>query len=82
MGTHFRSGFWVLVVVACASLCWNGPVVAENRRPKNVQVAIQAKWSGTPLLLEAGYVIFFSLSLSFLFFSGCNKLVVQVNCFS
>ena len=65
MGTHFRSGFWVLVVMACASLYWNGPVVAENRRPKNVQVAIQAKWSGTPLLLEAGYVIF----LFFFFFS-------------
>lgn len=57
MGTHFRSGFWVLVVLACASLCWNGSVVADNRRPKNVQVAVRAKWSGTPLLLEAGELL-------------------------
>ncbi|XP_039052434.1 oxysterol-binding protein-related protein 3C-like [Hibiscus syriacus] len=29
-------------------------VGAQNQRPKNVQVAIQAKWSGTLSLFEAG----------------------------
>lgn len=32
-------------------------VHGENRRPKNVQVALRAKWSGTPLLLEAGELL-------------------------
>ncbi|KAJ4874821.1 UDP-glucose:glycoprotein glucosyltransferase [Raphanus sativus] len=32
-------------------------VNAQNRRPKNVQVAVKAKWQGTPLLLEAGELI-------------------------
>nr|DAD24321.1 TPA_asm: hypothetical protein HUJ06_025785 [Nelumbo nucifera] len=32
-------------------------VLAENRRPKNVQVSLRAKWSGTPLLLEAGELL-------------------------
>lgn len=27
------------------------------QRPKNVQTALRAKWSGTPLLLEAAYVL-------------------------
>lgn len=27
------------------------------QRPKNVQTALCAKWSGTPLLLEAAYVL-------------------------
>ncbi|KAK6156984.1 hypothetical protein DH2020_011232 [Rehmannia glutinosa] len=30
---------------------------AEHRGPKNVQVALRAKWPGTPLLLEAGFVL-------------------------
>ncbi|KAL3638178.1 hypothetical protein CASFOL_018048 [Castilleja foliolosa] len=33
------------------------PVSAVNRGPKNVQVALRAKWSGTPLLLEAGELL-------------------------
>ncbi|KAG6709705.1 hypothetical protein I3842_06G146800 [Carya illinoinensis] len=55
MGTRSRSALWVLIVlVILLGLCGIGSVCAENRRPKNVQVAVRAKWSGTPLLLEAG----------------------------
>ncbi|XP_045817511.1 UDP-glucose:glycoprotein glucosyltransferase-like isoform X2 [Trifolium pratense] len=32
-------------------------VAADNRRPKNVQTAVRAKWSGTPILLEAGELL-------------------------
>ncbi|CAL5438882.1 unnamed protein product [Camellia sinensis] len=57
MWTHFRSGCWVLFVfVGFLSLSGN-LVSVESRRPKNVQVALQAKWSGTPLLLEAGELL-------------------------
>lgn len=31
--------------------------LADTRRPKNVQTALRAKWSGTPLLLEAGELL-------------------------
>lgn len=59
METRLRSGFWVLITTAvCISLLLCGgfsSVSAETRRPKNVQVALRAKWSGTSLLLEAGY---------------------------
>ncbi|KAL0357165.1 UNVERIFIED_CONTAM: UDP-glucose:glycoprotein glucosyltransferase [Sesamum calycinum] len=54
MGTLFRSGFCFLILVLLC-ICLSGhSVAAQNRKPKNVQVALRAKWSGTPLLLEAG----------------------------
>lgn len=57
METRFRSGFWVLIAVLfCISLS-GFSVSAETRRPKNVQVALRAKWPGTPLLLEAGELL-------------------------
>ncbi|KAK3011338.1 hypothetical protein RJ639_011725, partial [Escallonia herrerae] len=60
MERRLRSGFWVLssliAVALCISLC-GCPVSAETRRPKNVQVALRAKWPGTPLLLEAGELL-------------------------
>lgn len=49
----------VIVVLALSGLCL--PVSAQSRSPKNVQVALRAKWSGTPLLLEAGYSLSVSL---------------------
>lgn len=57
MGTRFRSGFCVLFVFACVILCLSSYVGAQNRQPKNVQVAVRAKWSGTSLLLEAGELL-------------------------
>ncbi|CAK9160520.1 unnamed protein product [Ilex paraguariensis] len=55
MKTHIRSGFWVLIaLLVCLSLSVYS-VSAVTGRPKNVQVALRAKWSGTPILLEAGY---------------------------
>ncbi|KAK9286489.1 hypothetical protein L1049_014887 [Liquidambar formosana] len=56
MGTRLRSGCFVviLLVVLC---CGVGSVSAENRRPKNVQVEVRAKWSGTSVLLEAGELL-------------------------
>ncbi|KAL2460508.1 UDP-glucose:glycoprotein glucosyltransferase [Abeliophyllum distichum] len=57
MGTPCRSGFcFLILVLVCICLCGHS-VSAENRRPKNVQVALRAKWSGTPLLLEAGELL-------------------------
>ncbi|PIN18202.1 UDP-glucose:glycoprotein glucosyltransferase [Handroanthus impetiginosus] len=57
MGTQVRSGFcFVILILLC--ICISGhSVSAESRRPKNVQVALRAKWSGTPLLLEAGELL-------------------------
>ncbi|KAL5787384.1 hypothetical protein ACOSP7_004333 [Xanthoceras sorbifolium] len=57
MESRFRSGFCVLVLFVCVCIGGLGSVTGENRRPKNVQVAIRAKWSGTPLLLEAGELL-------------------------
>ncbi|KAK1548954.1 hypothetical protein Q3G72_001893 [Acer saccharum] len=57
MESRFRSGFCVLVFFSCVCIGGLGSVTGENRRPKNVQVAIRAKWSGTPLLLEAGELL-------------------------
>ncbi|PON86639.1 UDP-glucose:Glycoprotein Glucosyltransferase [Trema orientale] len=58
METRLRSGFCVfLIILVCFGLCGIGSVSAQNRKPKNVQVAVQAKWSGTPLLLEAGELL-------------------------
>ncbi|KAK0591027.1 hypothetical protein LWI29_034667 [Acer saccharum] len=57
MESCFRSGFCVLVLFVYVCIGEIGSVTGENRRPKNVQVAIRAKWSGTPLLLEAGELL-------------------------
>ena len=58
METRFRSRFCALIFLACLIFCEFTFVGAQNRKPKNVQVAIRAKWSGTALLLEAGSVPF------------------------
>lgn len=58
MMPHFRSGFLALFAVFLLVGISGHSVSAESRRPKNVQVALRAKWSGTSLLLEAGYVYF------------------------
>ncbi|KAL6178989.1 hypothetical protein ACLB2K_050505 [Fragaria x ananassa] len=50
MGTRLAYAFIILI-------CLIGSVSAQNRRPKNVQVAVRAKWSATPLLLEAGELL-------------------------
>lgn len=61
MGTScFRSGCRPLIVVLLLAIYGGSGVFAEIRRPKNVQVAVQAKWSGTSILLEAGYSCFSS----------------------
>ncbi|KAK6136507.1 hypothetical protein DH2020_029743 [Rehmannia glutinosa] len=53
MGTLVRSGFCFLVLVVFC-ICLSGDSVsAEHRGPKNVQVALRAKWPGTPLLLKS-----------------------------
>lgn len=65
MEYRFRSGFCVLIILVCVSLCGFASVCAQIQKPKNVQVAVRAKWSGTPLLLEAGYV--FVLLYSFIY---------------
>lgn len=59
METRIRSGFRVLIVIAVCMIVFGYSVSAETQRPKNVQVALRAKWPGTSLLLEAGYVFFF-----------------------
>ncbi|CAK7357042.1 unnamed protein product [Dovyalis caffra] len=58
MENHFRSSFCVLIILVCVSFCGFGSVsCGENRRPKNVEVAVRAKWEGTPILLEAGELL-------------------------
>ncbi|KAE8009047.1 hypothetical protein FH972_005504 [Carpinus fangiana] len=58
MGTRLRSGLCVLIVlVGLLGPSGIGSVCAQNRRPKNVQAAVRAKWSGTPLILEAGELL-------------------------
>ncbi|OMO74262.1 Glycosyl transferase, family 8 [Corchorus capsularis] len=57
METRFRSRFCTLILLACVIVSGFTFVGAQNRRPKNVQVAVRAKWSGTPLLLEAGELL-------------------------
>lgn len=49
MGTNLRSVLCVFLLLFVVFT-----VNAQSRRPKNVQVAVKAKWQGTPLLLEAG----------------------------
>ncbi|KAJ0710636.1 putative UDP-glucose:Glycoprotein Glucosyltransferase [Helianthus annuus] len=57
METRVGSGFRVMVlIVVCVMVC--GCLVdAEIQRPKNVQVALRAKWPGTSVLLEAGELL-------------------------
>jgi UDP-glucose:glycoprotein glucosyltransferase len=58
MGTRCRSWLWILIVlVTLFCLCEIASVSAQNRRPKNVEVAVRAKWPGSPLLLEAGELL-------------------------
>ncbi|KAL8535987.1 hypothetical protein ACS0TY_011576 [Phlomoides rotata] len=57
MGSLVRSGIWFVILVLFYTSLSGNFVSAQNRRPKNVQVALQAKWSGTPLLLEAGELL-------------------------
>ncbi|KAK8617673.1 hypothetical protein V6N13_080581 [Hibiscus sabdariffa] len=57
MDPRFRSRFCILFLLSCSLICGFTFVGAQNQRPKNVQVAIRAKWSGTPLLLEAGELL-------------------------
>uniref|UniRef100_A0A0D9XKJ1 UDP-glucose:glycoprotein glucosyltransferase n=1 Tax=Leersia perrieri TaxID=77586 RepID=A0A0D9XKJ1_9ORYZ len=46
-----------LVAVVLAAGLVSGGAAAEIRRQKNVQVALRAKWAGTPLLLEASELL-------------------------
>ncbi|KAL8168345.1 hypothetical protein V2J09_009844 [Rumex salicifolius] len=56
MGFCSRSRFLILIFCVCIGIC--GVLAsAQKNRPKNVQVALRAKWEGTPLLLEAGELI-------------------------
>ncbi|KAL1065904.1 hypothetical protein V6Z11_D12G028700 [Gossypium hirsutum] len=57
MENRFRARFCVLILLACSIYSGFTLVGAQNRRPKNVQVAVRTKWSGTPLLLEAGELL-------------------------
>ncbi|GLJ16960.1 hypothetical protein SUGI_0293070 [Cryptomeria japonica] len=54
MGQSNVSGFLIILAIVIG-ICG----VAESRhpQPKNVQVSLRAKWSGTPLLLEAGELL-------------------------
>ncbi|KAM0977342.1 hypothetical protein ACFX13_020469 [Malus domestica] len=57
MRTRFKSAFCAVIVLVCLGASGIGLVSGQNRRPKNVQAAVRAKWSGTPLLLEAGELL-------------------------
>lgn len=57
MGTHFRSGFRVLIAFVVFLSLSGHLALVESRQPKNVQVALRAKWTGTPILLEAGELL-------------------------
>ncbi|KAJ9158912.1 hypothetical protein P3X46_024455 [Hevea brasiliensis] len=57
MEARSRSGFCVLIILLCVSFSGIVSVCGESRRPKNVQVAVRAKWEGTPVLLEAGELL-------------------------
>ncbi|XP_061337152.1 UDP-glucose:glycoprotein glucosyltransferase isoform X1 [Gastrolobium bilobum] len=53
-----RSGtYWVLIVVVSCLGIASTSTFADTPKPKNVQTALRAKWSGTPLLLEAGELL-------------------------
>ncbi|KAG6600362.1 UDP-glucose:glycoprotein glucosyltransferase, partial [Cucurbita argyrosperma subsp. sororia] len=58
MGTScFGSGRRALVVLSLLVIYGGSGAFSEIRRPKNVQVAVQAKWPGTSVLLEAGELL-------------------------
>ncbi|KAG5548754.1 hypothetical protein RHGRI_014196 [Rhododendron griersonianum] len=57
METDFRSGFRVVIAFVVVLSLSGHLALVESRRPKNVQVALQAKWTGTPILLEAGELL-------------------------
>ncbi|XP_051146784.1 UDP-glucose:glycoprotein glucosyltransferase [Andrographis paniculata] len=57
MGTLIRSRVCFLLLLALYIGLSCHSATAQDRRPKNVQVALRAKWSGTPLLLEAGELL-------------------------
>ncbi|KAK9053691.1 hypothetical protein SSX86_024765 [Deinandra increscens subsp. villosa] len=57
METRVRSGFRVLILMAVCIMVCGYSVSAQTQRPKNVQVALRAKWPGTSLLLEAGELL-------------------------
>ncbi|CAI9304355.1 unnamed protein product [Lactuca saligna] len=57
MKTRIRSGFQILIIIAVCIIVCGYSVSAETQRPKNVQVALRAKWPGTSLLLEAGELL-------------------------
>ncbi|VAH04245.1 unnamed protein product [Triticum turgidum subsp. durum] len=48
---------FALLAVVLVGCLGGGVSVAEIRRQKNVQVALRAKWAGTPLLLEASELL-------------------------
>ncbi|RAL49511.1 hypothetical protein DM860_012944 [Cuscuta australis] len=52
--TPFGFGLWAVIVLVLFS---GHSVSAANSRPKNVQVALRAKWPGTSILLEAGELL-------------------------
>ncbi|KAH1050938.1 hypothetical protein AAZX31_08G124800 [Glycine max] len=55
MGCLWRSRCRVLIVFMLLNI---GSAFADTpQRPKNVQTSLRAKWSGTPLLLEAGELL-------------------------
>ncbi|GAB4848141.1 hypothetical protein Ancab_002807 [Ancistrocladus abbreviatus] len=56
MEAHRRSCFPILLILACIIVS-GFSVSAQNHRLKNVQVALRAKWEGTPLLIEAGELL-------------------------
>ncbi|KVH88595.1 UDP-glucose:Glycoprotein Glucosyltransferase [Cynara cardunculus var. scolymus] len=60
METRIRSGLRILLLIAVCIIVCGYSVSAETQRPKNVQVALRAKWPGTSLLLEAGLDIRYS----------------------
>ncbi|XP_047315092.1 UDP-glucose:glycoprotein glucosyltransferase [Impatiens glandulifera] len=58
METHFRSVFPGLIIVLTVLLfVFGNSANGEVSRPKNVQVALRARWSGTPILIEAGELL-------------------------
>ncbi|XP_027357768.1 UDP-glucose:glycoprotein glucosyltransferase isoform X2 [Abrus precatorius] len=54
----FRSLCVALIVLVASLGIAPTSIFAESRRPKNVQTALRAKWPGTPLLLEAGELLY------------------------
>lgn len=64
--------FFVLFFVAISI-----SAAGENTsRTKNVQTALRARWPGTPILLEAGCILFF---LNFYLFNWMDQ--EEKNCF-